>query len=550
MSLPREELDYLDQVISEATNEGIFSYRGDADGANGQHVHSGEESAPDHDQVPAKKKADHWGEPIPLDVHVAPCLPDAVFTGWLGDQIDAVAQATETPRELAASFALSVLGTICQKRFSVRPEPGYFEPLNVWTICALESGNRKSANMRAMVAPVISLEKRLRAEAVAEVDRKKSERKTLEARISQLRDKAKKTDDAEAFETLKEQIAKTEAELPEVPQIPRLFGQDVTPEHIGTMLADNGERFALLSDEGGIFDIIGGRYSGGVPNMDVFLQSHSGSTVRVDRGSRPPVILDHPALTIGLSPQPDVLRGLVDRPGFRGRGLLARFLYLVPNSRLGQRDLVSRPIPDPIRHAYESAITALADVPPKMDGDQPVPYVLTLSPEALATWKQFQRSIEEQLRDGGRLENLKDWGGKLPGAAARLAGLLHCAEYAWSVSDVREIGGDTMGRAVRLSEYLVSHAMIVFDLMGADEEMDAAKALWKVIEGKRAEEITARDAWHPLRGKYKRMADVEPGFDLLIERGYIYEPHQADYQRSGRPSRKFIVNPRIVEQWK
>src|SRR4029078_5142104 len=110
-------------------------------------------------------------------------------------------------------------------------------------------------------------------------------------------------------------------------------------------MADNGEKMAILSDEGGIFDILAGRYSNGVPNLDLFLQAYHGSAYRVDRGSRPAVFLKRPALTLGLSPQPSVLRGLAGAPGFRGRGLLARPCFALPESTLGRRTLDSRPIP-------------------------------------------------------------------------------------------------------------------------------------------------------------------------------------------------------------
>src|SRR4029453_18915691 len=50
----------------------------------------------------------------------------------------------------------------------------------------------------------------------------------------------------------------------------------------------------------------------------------------------PPEYVDRPCLTIGLTVQPEVLRGLASRPGFGGRGLLARLLYSLPQ-RLGGR---------------------------------------------------------------------------------------------------------------------------------------------------------------------------------------------------------------------
>ena len=121
-------------------------------------------------------------------------------------------------------------------------------------------------------------------------------------------------------------------------------------------MADNDEKMSVLSDEGGIFDILAGRYNGGIPNLDLFLQSHSGSSVRVDRGSRKTVHMESPALTMGLSPQPEVLKSLTSKNGFRGRGLLARFLYALPESRLGFRLLDCDPVPDNVLHEYKNGI--------------------------------------------------------------------------------------------------------------------------------------------------------------------------------------------------
>lgn len=487
--------------------------------------------------------------PIPLDSAAVPCLPDGIFTGWLGDQVDAVAAATETPRELPGMFALSALGTVCQKRFTVRPEPDYYEPLCIWTITALESGNRKTSVYTHMTKPLISWEAEQAAAIVPKIKEAESARKSAEGRIGVLRDKAKKEDNAAKREKMNAEIAELEAAMTDVPSVPRLFTQDVTPEHLGTMMASNGERMSLLSDEGGIFEIIGGRYNGGIPNLDLFLQSHAGSPVRVDRGSRLPVILAHPTLSIGLSPQPDVLRGLMSKPGFRGRGLLARFLYCLPRSRVGYRELSQVPLPPTVTRHYEAALKSLADVPPNLMNEREVPRTLMLSPDAYSLWKEYQHEVERMMRGGGRLDHLKDWGGKLPGAAARTAGLFHCADFTSDLLNQHSIGPETMARAVSLARFLTDHAVAVFDLMGADEDIEAAKHLWQSIERMRRETFSARDAWHPLRSRYKRIEVVAGGFDVLIQRNYISEPHQADYRERGRPSRVFIVNPLIAEDW-
>ena len=88
----------------------------------------------------------------------------------------------------------------------------------------------------------------------------------------------------------------------------------------------------LFSPEGDLFDMLAGRYTGGAPNFDVILKGHPGDTLRVDRRGRSEHV-PHPALTIGLTVQPDVIRGLVDKPGFRGRGLIADF-FTAPKTLL------------------------------------------------------------------------------------------------------------------------------------------------------------------------------------------------------------------------
>jgi len=501
------------------------------------------------DKAAQVKKDAVIGDPIPLDARNAPPLPDDIFPGWLGEMITALSIANEVPPELPSMYALAVLGTVCQRRFSIRPEVGYFEPLNIWTVCAMESGNRKTAVTAPLTLPLLLWE-RGKAKSIGEEKAgAESRRKTLDARIGELRSKAKKEDDPIDFKKMQDEIAQLESQQIPIPTVPRLISQDVTPEHLGTMLADNDERLGLLSDEGGIFDGMAGRYSS-IPNLDIFLQSHAGSHVRVDRGSRPSVILNHPALTIGLSPQPDVVAGLTKNKGFRGRGLLARFIFSIPASKLGYRHLEPHPVPDSVAAIYNEEVTALANVPASMNSDGvEIPRVLRLTDGAWRAWKAWQRDVEVMMREGGRLENLKDWGGKCPGATARIAGLLHCATYASCIETVLEVEQDTMERAIKLAKYLLEHAIVAFDLMGADESNDAARSIWKNIEAKQAAKFTMREAWMPIRSKFKQVADIEPGIVALIDHNLIFEPHQAESGKTGRPSRFFHVNPKIVEGW-
>jgi hypothetical protein len=287
-------------------------------------------------------------EPIALDSVDVPSFPTNVIpAAWLRDMVESTAKATETPVELALLLSLAVVATSVQRKYVVEPESGYTEPLNLWVCPALDSGARKTSVLTKMTGPLIEFERQHAARIAPEILKAASARQLAEDRVKYLRQKAAKAE-GQALDSLRHDLLDEEAALPDVPKALRLWAQDVTPEKLGQLMADHNETMAILSDEGGLFDILAGRYSQGVPNLDLFLQAHSGAAYRVDRGSRPSVFMNTPALTLGLSPQPAVLRGLAKTPGFRGRGLLARFLFALPQSTLGYRTLESQPIPPEI----------------------------------------------------------------------------------------------------------------------------------------------------------------------------------------------------------
>ena len=488
---------------------------------------------------------------IPLDTPILPAMPTDALPSRLNDMVHAVAAHTETPAELAAGFGLAVVATACQQRIIVQIEPDYTEPLNIWPTTTLESGNRKTAVMMQMVAPLVEAERRLCDLTKEKILTVESERETIRAKVKALREATAKKKGFEDFEDKKQEIANLESTMPEVLSLPRLWVQDITPEKLGQVMAENGERIALISDEGGLFDTLAGRYSNGIPNLDLFLQTHAGSPVRVHRGSRPDVVMDRPALTIALSPQPSVLQGLANQPGFRGRGLLARFLYALPVSRLGYRTLTSQPIPSSVKDLYQDTITTLLKIEAAQDpSGQFIPHILTLSPKAHAEWKEFQRTVEEKMRDGGDYEHIRDWAGKLPGAAARLAGLLHCVEHTATLLSTLTISLSTMQQALALAAFYQAHALAAFDAMGADYDLHAARHVWRWVERVKKTTFTARECFQALRGTYKKMEQLNPAFPVLIERGYLIEqePPSKPARKPGRKTKAFLVNPLALKE--
>jgi hypothetical protein len=488
-----------------------------------------------------------WESPILLDEYQAPVF-DVELPGILGEMCKAVSAATETPIELAVGDCLATVATAIHGKVIVRVKPGYTEPTNIFIVSFLDPGNRKTSVMIVTTKPLTSWEAIKREAMAPMIKQLVSERASQEARIKSLRGKYGKAKVHELDE-IQDEIFQIEQEMEEVPVLPKCWVQDITLEHLGTQMGIHGGKMSIISSEGGIFDIIGGRYNGGIPNLDLVLQGHAGDPVRVDRGSRDSIFIDSPALTMGLSPQPDVLRSIADQKGFRGRGLLARPLYFLPKSNLGNRTLETEPIQESITNKWEGLIHTLLDIEPQKDQDGQIePFVIDLSRAAYSEWLVFAKMVEIEMREGGRFDSLTDWAGKLPGASARLAGLLHCVKHD-SQPWAENISVETMQQALDLAAVFASHAEIAFEMMGADLAIEGAKKVWRWIEKGRHESFTRSDCFQALRGTFKRVADIEGPLNVLEERNYIAGGTVKGGPKGGRPSIIYSVNLEIIKGW-
>ena len=492
-----------------------------------------------------------WPELVPLDTPNLPRLDLAHLPSWAGDYARAIAADTETPPELAAGMVLAACATAAARRLQVKVTSTYSEPCNLWIVVTLPSGSRKSAVLSSAIAPLNDWERDQAYNMQPEIMRITSERKTLEMRVKGLRRKAAREEDANKVADLVCEVEKIEAKLPDIPTPPKLWTSDATPERLGPMMADQEECMAWLSSEGGIFDLLQGRYSNGIPNLDLVLKAHSGDAERVDRGSRPSVFLKSPRLSIGLSPQPDVLRGLAAKPGFRGRGLLARFLYLLPPSPLGYRLHESNPVPEDVRDDYGAGIHAMLNWEPAVDENgNELPHVLKLCPAAYEEWHDFQKTVEVAMRPGGELEHAPDWAGKAPGEAIRLAGVLHGIKHAHDKPWDAAITEETMTDALEIMAVITHHSQAALVMMGADPTIAAAQLVWNWIERGRLNHFTVRDALNALRGTFPRVAKLRVALDVLEERGYL-KTIETPRVGPGRPPSPVVrVRPEIARTWR
>ncbi|MGI9074231.1 MAG: YfjI family protein, partial [Bryobacteraceae bacterium] len=424
-----------------------------------------------------------WPEPIPFTDERVQQLPANILPGILGEYSRELSRFTETPPELSALAVVGVVSVAAAGKVQVEAEPGYTEPVNIYVCPVLESGNRKTAVVTHAAKPLVKFEIHERDRLAPEIKRLESERKTKLALVEKLRKNLKQADKSEM-----QRIADLEAEIPIVPQVPVLFTSDTTAERLEVLLEANSGRAALISDEGGPFDVMSGRYNS-TPNLDVFLKAHCQAPVRVHRMGRT-TLIDKPHLTVLLSPQPAVLSALRDKGFIRDRGLLARFLFALPQSPVGTRKLVPSCISARLTAQYEELITKILEWQPSE------PVTLQLSRAAYREWKEFQHTVEVQMADGGSLCRLRDWGSKLPGAALRLAGLLHTVRHAHALSVLSvEIVETEIQIALEICAALVSHAIAVFGIVSEDPALTKAKRLIRWLLEQNKDGITKRDCF-------------------------------------------------------
>lgn len=508
------------------------------------------EDAGTHEDAP-------WEPPIPLFAEHLPAFPVESFPSWLEDFAKETATATQTPIDLPCMLSLSAVATALAKAVEVEVRPGWVEPVNIYTLTVLASGTRKSAVESEVTAPIFAHEAKLALQIAPAISNAKAKKAVLEARLKKAQAAAAKPlgdgFDINDYANCMETVIEVQRDLDglKVPTVPRLLADDCTPERLLGLMAANGGRIGVLSAEAEIFSQAGGKYQGGATNLNGLLKGHAGDDVRVDRIGREPDYIRKPAITLGVTTQPSVLEGLAQTPGFRGMGLLGRILYSLPKATVGERDSRAAPVSSDTRQRYADLLTALLTLAHSVDETgEWAPQRLTLTPDAHEAITQFAERLEPSLAPHASLGHMADWGSKLAGAVARIAGLLHCAQVvAQGSGDPWEyaIGVETVLRAQVIGDYLLAHATAAFGRMGADEAQRSAEIVLAWIRRNGALLVTQREIFRGVSGShFRRATDLQPALAELSERQYLRR-RTAPKGQPGRPSAAYDVNPMALE---
>lgn len=438
---------------------------------------------------------------------------------------------------MTAAAALAVAGLSVQGRFIINPKIGWVEPLNIFTVVVARPSERKTPALEVMARPVLAFEAEENKRRKPRVDNYEMQRDVLRKKLANMKELAAKPTSKNPVSLI--DISRTQEELSALESNAvaplRLLADDVTPEALASLMAMNGGKMGILSDEGGLFDTLGGRYSNGRANLDVFLKSFNGSPLRVDRKGREREIIEHPTLTMLLMVQPVVLENIMNNREFEGRGFLSRPLYAIPKSPIGKRHYRTQPVPKVVEEDYTTAIYSLLCI----DGEA---QTIKLSPEADQEAERFFNHLEQRLADGFS-EDMEAWAGKFHGQVMRICGIIHCCQYFQEAAQV-PVSLETMRAAQTVGEYYLAHTQAAFQVIGLSESQETkdARYILKRMLATGQQQISKRDLFRQCDGRIRTVEGMEPGLKVLADRGYICIDK---VNTGGRPTEKIILNPEV-----
>jgi len=453
-----------------------------------------------------------WSDdPEPLGNPRPPAFPLDLLPPWLREYVSLVSDATATPADLAAMISLGMLSSVLAGRIKVKFKSG-FEHLNSYTAVALESGTRKSSVLKLMDFPIRELQDKERQDSGPKLAKLKSNRTTLEAALRDAEKMAARAalKNGNEFAHLQQQAEELAVRLEKLPKPvkPLRFVADCTPEALGVLLHQHGEVMAVISSEGGlVVNILNGRYSDS-PNIELLCAAYTGDSYPIHRIGREEIVLSEPVLSLCVAVQPSVIeREMIGNRHFDERGLLGRFWFSLPTSKMGHRPFATPDIDadDERKTLYGVNVKALTAYPHP---------ILTLSPGADEQLHILFALIEPKLDPVvGELRHMAAWCNRAPASAVRLSGLLHCAN-----EEGDEIQEATMKRARQLTtNYLLPHAKRAFAHAAADPRTEAARELLQYILAKNWQVFRGTRLHQGVRGqkRFKRRTAVDEGLETL-----------------------------------
>lgn len=373
--------------------------------------------------------------------------------------ISDLARKANSPIELAAASMLSAMAFASQHHVDVTLPYGKTVPTSLFTLTIAPSGSGKSSVMDLSWQAPTDLMKSLAPDAQT-INEYKSHNDWWQTRHNQLKKDAAKAENPKDHRL--ENLLKHLALKPIQPKAPTWLFDDTTPEAILNSMARNWSSVALASAEGGT--ILQGH---ALKHLPQFNQLWSGETLRIDRRTQEPLIIDQGRLSMAIMTQPNSFNTFLrnKRELARSSGFLARTLTCRVESTSPQRDTstdhpyalnwFNHHMNHLLKTAFEKPVTTRKP--------------LSFDDNAKTLWYDYIGHIK--LHAGNKanpLHELGDFVAKIPEQIGRIAAVITCFE---SNNTAHLIDGQAMKTAIDFMNFYVQEAIRIYHPQ-ADEIAD------------------------------------------------------------------------------
>lgn len=455
------------------------------------------------------------------------------------EMVIGIAETTGTDPAMAATSILSAISYCFTGKYRMQGKADHSEPPMIYSFIIDEPSERKSPVIKFIKKPFVDFELKYNQEHAEEFHKIEAMKKKLLFEADKLEKEGSKDVD---------QIAKlrTQAEQMGTVGRRRIVVDDITPESLIQLMGRN-RSLLMISDEAGMLGNFAGRYSNNsMPNMDMILKAWSGESFFCDRATKETIQIPTPCLSISLAGQPYLWDNMVSNPVFRNSGLLARFFYCFPKSKVGTRRYDSKAIATAVVDSYNKLIDIL--LTRKFNAGDTEEKFLKFDETAQQNFIDYYNQYIEKIQLT-EFSNCKDWGGKYHGQILRLCCVIHCVKCVLKNENPENVlvGADTLCNAIDIADYYKEQAIYAFSISGVDQEILKAEKALEIIKAKQIKEGFQSALSKKCRNKiFAESDDFYKALKLLEEYGYV----ALDERETGNhKSAVYVyVNPKVFEK--
>ncbi len=390
--------------------------------------------------------------PSPPALATVPAFPIDVLPPGVRDFIERAAASLAVPPEMIAAPFLSMTGAVIGNRLRLSLKSGFEVLPTLWVAVVAPPGSAKTPALGFARLGVESLQHRA-------YERFQTEYADWESRHQAW--KSSKADDR--------------GDEPRKPEMRHYWTANATTEALADRLT-RAHGIAQVSDEmTGWIRSMDQYRSGKGADRQTFLSLWSGVNIKIDRQSRPPVIINFPVVSVCGGIQDDLIATLHDERERRD-GLIERIMFVRPEAE--PSFWTDEDVPAYLTSEIERVFGEIDRIPP-MDK---APVTIHLGQDARTVWSGWYDSNTETTRSLSGLA--RGFASKWPVHTARLALVLHVLWAASEGTDHRRVlTRDRLEDAIELSEWFRAH-------------LDRVLPLFKVVGSGQPRGLTARIVRH------------------------------------------------------